>query len=215
MNQTDIFAFGEGDRWFERNRKALEGRRTDRVIEMALGLHRREPIMSVCELGCANGWHLAALAEAIPSLARTAGSDLSTEAIGDGRRRWPKLELAVGSLDTPGITGDFDLIIVSFVFHWVARDRLAASVSAVDALVRKGGALIVADFLPDEPCARRYHHREDVEIWTYKQDYTRCFTDLGTYREEKREIFDHSGAAGHTIDPQDRAVCALLRKSAS
>ncbi len=112
----------------------------------------------------------------------------------------------------PGLAGSFDVVIVSFVFHWVARKRLAGSVAAVDALLRDGGALIIADFLPDRPCARRYHHREDIAMYTYKQDYTRCFTALGTYSEEQREVFAHSGGSGTVIDPQERAMCALLSK---
>ena len=107
----------------------------------------------------------------------------------------------------------FDVVIVSFVLTWVARPRLAASIAGIDALVRPGGALVLADFLPDAPCARPYHHRTDVEIYTFKQDYTACFTDLGTYAEVEREVFSHDGATSVDIDPQDRAMCALLRKS--
>jgi len=214
MNQTDIFGADEGDNWFRRNRQALNtSGRTDRVLQMARRWNERARVRSVCELGCANGWRLAALSEALPDLERAAGCDLSEAAIDDGRNRWPQLELTVGSLDNPAITGPFNLVIVSFVLHWVARDRLAASISGVDSLVSDGGALIVADFLPDQTSARRYHHRDDVEIWTYKQDYPLCFTGGDTYVEVEREVFAHSGESAAPIDPQDRAVCALLRKT--
>jgi SAM-dependent methyltransferase len=213
-DQTDIFGAGEGDNWFRRNAASLAGApQADPALDMLMQWSEREIVRSVCELGCSNGWRLAAIHERLPSAERLAGSDLSHAAIADGVRRWPQLELTVGSLDRPGIRGTFDVVIVSFVLHWVARERLEASVRAIDALVRLGGALIIADFLPDEPCARPYHHREDVEIFTYKQDYPLCFTALGTYSELERQIFSHSGAPV-PIDAQDRAVCVLLGKGA-
>jgi SAM-dependent methyltransferase len=211
-DQTDIFSADEGDNWFRRNVASLDGRSgPDHVVEFLSRWNEGEPVHSVCELGCSNGWKLAAIAGRFPAVERLAGSDLSRAAIRDGRRRWPQLELAVGSIDRPELRGVFDVVIVSFVFHWVARDRLAASVAAVDRLVRGGGALILADFLPDRPCARPYHHRTDVEIYTYKQDYGQCFTALGTYEEIQREVFSHAGNEG-PIDEQDRAMCALLLK---
>lgn len=215
MNQTEVFGRDEGDNWFLRNRAALEAVKRDRAIDMALRWNQRQPLRSVCELGCANGWRLAVLGESLPTVDRLSGADLSIAAIEDGRARWPTLNLTVGSLDRPVIAGTFDLVIVCFVLHWVSRDRLAASVSGIDALVRDGGALIVADFLPDRPCARKYHHRSDVEIYTFKQDYTRCFTGLGFYGEIEREIFAHSGSPNAEIDPQERSICALLRKDMS
>lgn len=213
-DQTDVFGTDEGDNWFHRNAESLKcSHREDRATAMLLRAAESEPIRSVCELGCSNGWRLASIADQFPSVERVAGSDLSHAAIEDGRRRWPDLEFGVGSLDAPCIEGEFHAVIVNFVFHWVARCRLAQSIAAVDALVRDGGSLIIADFLPDRPCARPYHHRTDVEIYTYKQDYPAIFTALGTYTEVARDIFSHSGSSAETIDPQDRAVCALLRKN--
>jgi SAM-dependent methyltransferase len=213
-DQTEIFSRDEGDNWFSRNEAGLNALSDDdRITRMVLRWAKREPVNSVCELGCSNGSRLAALGRRLQRVRRLAGSDVSKRAIEGGRKRWPMLELFVGSLDEPHIDGSFDLVIVSFVFHWVARQRLSESVAGVDALVRDGGALILADFLPDRPCARRYHHRPDAEIYTYKQDYSRCFTGLGTYVEIEREIFSHSGKCAAMIDPQDRAMCSLLRKN--
>jgi SAM-dependent methyltransferase len=214
-DQTDIFSADEGDRWFRRNQARLDGGQgDDRVMAMLSRWNECEQVGSVCELGCANGWRLASIGERFPHVERLAGSDVSAEAIADGRRRWTTLELAVGSLDRTAIHGLFDVVIVSFVFHWVARARLASSIAAVDALVADGGALILSDFLPDNPCARPYHHRTDVELFTYKQDYVRCFTDLEIYGELERAVFSHGGGA-RPIDEQDRAICVLLRKDLS
>lgn len=213
VDQNQIFRSDEGDNWFRRNRAALTDVNShDAVLEMvATATGEGARYRSLCELGCANGWRLAALRELLPDLGRAAGSDISAEAIADGRALWPGIELSVGSLDDPAINGSFDLVIVSFVLHWVGRDRLARSIAAIDGLVADGGALIVADFLPDAPCARKYHHREDIDLYTYKQDYSEAFTGLGFYSIERARMYSHSHADG-PIDPQDRAACFLLRK---
>jgi hypothetical protein len=51
-----------------------------------------------------------------------------------------------------------------------------------------------------------------VALFTYKQDYTRCFTGLGIYAEIERIVFAHSPAPGTDVDPQNRALAALLAK---
>lgn len=212
-DQTDIFRRDEGNNWFLRNRDHLF---VDHSGDVPLTMVERwardgGSLDSICELGCANGWRLAALRQAYPNTQRLVGSDISEVAIADGRRAWPSLELAVGSLDEPGVIGHFNLVIVSFVFHWVARRRLARSVAMVDELITDGGALILADFFPDQPCACTYHHRSDLELFTYKQNYAECFLGLGFYEQVDELMYSHSGASG-TINSQDRAICTLLRK---
>jgi len=212
-DQTDVFGRDEGDNWFRRNQDTLGEARHDHVVAMAVKSGQQGAVHSVCELGCANGWRLAALSRNLPSFERLAGSDLSAAAIDDGKSPWPKLDLRIGRLDHPGFDEQFDLVVVSFVLHWVARSRLAEPIAAIDGLVGNRRAVLLADFLPDAPCAPPYHHPSDVEIFPYNQDYTQCLTGLGTYSEVERQGFSHSGAQTGAIDPQDRAVCALLRKS--
>lgn len=216
LDQTEVFSLEEGDNYFRRNAAALDHLGTSDHAIGALSHWEDFETGSVCELGCANGWRLALIAERLSStITRCAGCDVSTEAIQDGRKRWPNLDLVVGSLDESNLLGVFDVVIVSYVFHWVTRDRLADSISAVDHLVRDGGALIIVDFLPDEPCKRRYHHRSDVEIYTYKQDYSACFKSLGFYAELHHQIFSHSSGTDEIPNAQDRAFCSLLRKDLS
>lgn len=215
IDQSRVFEEGEGDQWFARNVGVLSSHESDDPItDMLARASAQGAIGSLCEIGCANGWRLAAARRLLPQLRRTAGFDVSREAVQDGRRRWPELELEVGPADRPPVTGPFDAVLVSFVLHWVDRSRLAASIAAIDGLVALDGLLILADFLPDSPCIRRYHHRSDCEVYTYKQDYSACFTALGFYREEEAAVFDHathrrSGA----IDEQNRAFVKVLRKS--
>jgi SAM-dependent methyltransferase len=210
-DQSQIFREGEGDAWFRRNSAAIDDADGDQPLAM-IARYREKfgPIITACELGCANGYRLARLAESYPDMTRLAGCDVSSAAILDGRERWPALELKVGSIEDPGIAGQFDIVIVSFVLCWIDREKLLSVSSSIDALVRPGGALIISDFLPFSPMTNRYHHRDDVEVYTYKQDYSKLFTSLG-YAQIDASVFAHDGSSGVPAE-NNRACCFLLRK---
>lgn len=206
-DQTAMFEEGEGDAWFRRNAEALTAERTDDpALAMAKELIGGSAIASLCEFGCANGWRLAALSGPV---ARLAGFDVSAEAVRDGRERWPHLDLRIGVADAPPFDERFDLVIVNFVLHWIGRDRLARTVAAIDAGIRDGGYLILADFLPLAPSKNPYHHRPNDEAYTYKQDYRQEFLALGSYTEISSRIFGHGA---DEMSDANRAVCSLLRK---
>jgi SAM-dependent methyltransferase len=105
------------------------------------------------------------------------------------------------------------------VFCWVDRAMLARAVAEIDRMVADDGHLLIADFRPDSPSRRRYHHRQDVEVFTYKQDYAACFEGLGFYFRLQDAVIAHDSAAGAAIPPvetipeQDRWGFALLRKN--
>lgn len=216
-DQDLIFRDGEGDAWYQRNAKALAN--SDKPDPVLILIDQLDPalivrIASVCDVGCANGWRLSRLKKRLPAASRLAGFDASRSAVEAGRAEWPQLDLQSGLIDEPPFAEQFDLVIVSFVLHWVNRQRLSRAIAAVDGLVASDGLLVIADFLPDRPCARRYHHRDDVALYTYKQDYPSVFTALQTYRNVAQLTFshDHQGLrVGPAID-QDRAVVAVLHK---
>lgn len=222
MTQTQdiIFKQSEGNAWFRRNAEKLEDlNRSDVVLDMLslLSPQRRSAIGSVCDVGCAGGGRLDRLARIVGPETRLCGFDASTDAISNGSKKYARLELRAGLADDPPFVEQFDLVIVSFVLHWIDRRRIACAVAAVDHLVADGGLLIVSDFLPDHACARRYHHRDDVELYTYKQDYGTAFTEHGGYLEIARHVFAHD-CESHYVDPsedQNRAMCAILAKTSA
>lgn len=215
LPQDEVFRHGEGDAWFRRNAASLDAHTGhDWILDGLSRLHGREHIRSACEVGCASAWRLARLPEALPGLARRAGFDLSADAIAHGRSRDASLDLRVGAASAPPFDEQFDLVIVSFVLHWIDRAALSRSLAAIDALVAPNGLLALADFLPDSPCRRRYHHREDVALYTYKQDYAQAFTAMHLYRELSRSVFHHGDTLGalQAVTDGDRAACVLLHK---
>lgn len=214
--QDNVFRETEGDAWFRRNSQALASSEADPVSDVLRQL--APPLLSnarsVLDVGCANGWRLARLRGLLPEATEFFGFDASEAAILAGRASAPQLRLEVGLVDQPPFARSFDLVIVSYVLHWIDRSRIAHAIAAIDGLVVPGGLLVVVDFLPDRPCARRYHHREDVEMYTYKQDYPAAFTGLGLYREIARHVILHGGTQqGIAPAPdQERAVCSVLHK---
>lgn len=216
MNQDTQFLQGEGDAWYRRNRGGLL-RETDEWaghdVPLRLLRARGGSWGSVLELGCSLGRRLDVLSRA--GTTRAVGTDASAEAIAEGSRRYPSLDLRHALISTP-IGETFDLVIVNFVLHWVDRSSLASTVAAIDSAVRREGHLLLGDFLPDRPVRRDYAHKPG--LYTYKQDYSSCFTALGLYEELERRVFDHDDPThperpAAEIDAQRRGGCVLLRKT--
>lgn len=179
VDATEVFATGEGDAWFERRREWLLSFDAARDLPLRLlRLFGARPRRAL-EVGAANGPRLSALRREFGS--EVVGVDLSAAAVADGRERYG-LDLRVQAAHELSLEGRFDLVIVNFVLHWVARERLEAAVVAIDAQLEPGGLLLLGDFHPDEPTAVPYHHRTDVELFTHKRDYTGPFLLRGDYR---------------------------------
>src|SRR6185369_350713 len=105
-NQTEIFADFEGDRWFGRNREALDA--VDpandpplRVAEL-YGLRPR----SVVEIGAATVFRLAEIARRYH--ARAVAVALSKDALREGKRRFPTVEFVCGAAHAVPLDETFD-----------------------------------------------------------------------------------------------------------
>ncbi|MEI7814197.1 MAG: class I SAM-dependent methyltransferase [Coriobacteriia bacterium] len=214
--QDEVFLENEGDNWFRRNRGALHGARsTDWPVELIGMLGDLSRIQSVAELGCSTGYRLDELRRRMPKVVRWAGIDASAEAVAEGMERCNGVELAQGLLSGIPLEGEFDLVIVNFVLHWVDRRTLVRSLAEIDRVVADGGLLVLGDFLPGYPQRRAYHHLPDAGVFTYKQDYARTFEALGVYREVARVTYDHdlhSDTVG-CAPGGTSAFCSVLRKS--
>lgn len=220
-DQGAIFLEGEGDRWFARNAESLA--RAERVAEdvplrMLAALPRFAP-RRVLEVGCSNGWRLAALRERYGCA--VTGVEPSALAIEAGRAAYgDDLDLRRGLARALPVAIDetFDVVIVSFVFHWIARDALDASIAEVDRVLAPGGYLVLSDFLPDTPVRRPYHHLEEGRVYTFKEDVAAPFLATGRYRRVSRDLGEHGaspGDAGAPVSSENRTACDVLVKAAS
>lgn len=216
-DQGQIFRTAEGDAWYRRNAAHLETKAPHDIAMRMIGILDNDlvcGVRSVCDVGCANGWRLDALGKTLPNASRLCGFDASDSAIMAGRG-FPGLDLRPGLVEDSPFDEKFDLVIVSFVLHWIDRVKLTEAIARIDRLVANGGLLMVLDFLPDRPSKRPYHHLQNNEVFTYKQDYSRTFGELGTYQELARLTFVHDRpeAGVAPASAQERAICALLHKA--
>ncbi len=224
IDQDSIFARTEGDAWYRRNAEAMaspEIRENDPALELIFSIDR--PLGSVLEVGCATGWRLDAVATETGALC--VGVDVSEEALKEGKRRFGDLVLLRARASSLPIAAGvfFDLVVASFVFHWIDRRHLLRAVAEIDRVLADGGWLVVADFFPDLPTKVPYHHLEGSGIYTFKQDYSELFRASGMYKLEDMIVFDHEDPANRAasgpekglppeIDEYRRAAAWRLRK---
>ena len=210
-SQDQIFATFEGDRWFERNKAALN--RFDPEADFPLKLMELYGLCprSVLEIGAANGYRLAAISGRYG--AKVVAVEPSAGAILDGKTRFPFVEFVRGVVYAIPLQELFDLIIVNFVFHWIDRINLLRSIAEIDRLLVNGGFLIIGDFYPCNFVKVRYHHLPEQEVYTYKQNYAATFLASGLYHPVGLLTGDHSSRAltGEAFE-DDRSGGWLLRK---
>jgi ubiquinone/menaquinone biosynthesis C-methylase UbiE len=168
---------------------------------------------AVLEVGCADGWRLEAIRQEYG--AKCAGVDVSSHALDAGLKMHRQVHCSSAAADDLSIFAEdtFDLVLLPFVLHWVARSVLACTVAEVDRVLKPGGHLLIADFYPNRPTKARYHHRPEVEAWTYKQEYPDCWLFLQTYKLVDWWTFNHAtGLRDDMVLGRERAAVALLVK---
>lgn len=213
-SQDQIFASFEGDKWFERNKSALE--HFDPTVDLPfkiMELYQLQP-RKVLEIGAANGFRLAAIAERYG--ARVVAVECSAQAMRDGKSKFPRVMFVRGEACAVPLQELFDLIIVNFVFHWIDRTKLVRSIAEIDRLLLDGGFLIIGDFYPSNLTKVRYRHLAKQEVYTYKQDYAAAFVASGLYHQVSMMTADHlSKALRGDVAEDERIGAWLLHKSLS
>jgi SAM-dependent methyltransferase len=206
--QDEIFTSSEADRWFERNRHVLERVSEHDVPLRLLALYNLRP-RSVLEIGAANGYRVAAIAER--SNARGVAIEPSALAIADGRSRFPNVDFHQGEARSLPVEDEFELVIVNFVLHWIDRRNLLRCVAEIDRVVADGGYLLIGDFHPWHPMANSYHHLPDAGVRTYKQDYGAIFAASQLYQPVAL-LTSHGHELDAGIADNERYGVSLWRK---
>lgn len=196
--QSFIVQTTEGDAWYSRNKD--KDRNDDPVLREILDNPNLSPL-SVLEIGCGTGWRLNKI-RTIYDGCECRGADLSWEAIHYGRNKYSKVGLRVAEAANLGYPNDmFDLVIIGFCLYLVDREDLFKVVAEADRVLMNKGALIIHDFVPDEPHSRDYKH--DKHLTTYKMGYHNLFLANPSYRLEQFKIWG---------DPDAREGVYTLRK---
>jgi SAM-dependent methyltransferase len=210
--QDNVFTHSEGDRWFARNRSALND--FDAAADLPLRLLSLYDLRPECalEIGAANGFRLAEIHQRTG--ARVIAVEPSAQAILEGKAALPSVRFVRGAAHSIPLRREFDLVIVNFVFHWIDRANLFRSIAEVDRLVRDDGWLIIGDFHPVNRMQVRYHHLKDGNVFTFKQNYADTFLASGLYHSVCLLTGDHAGKGLEpAVSEEERIGASLLQKS--
>jgi SAM-dependent methyltransferase len=181
--QVENFVEFEADNYYSRNRSLnYHADVVDRIYELwTLGLD------SVLEVGCSDGKRLSLIKKANPS-AYVAGIDPSSKAIKNGKKRFPELELKVGTALSIPFDVKFEAVILGFFLYVCDREDLLAVVNQIDNSLQDQGTLIIFDFFSSSFRKRNYHHVDGM--WSYKMDYSKLFTAFPQYELVSKTCVD-------------------------
>jgi SAM-dependent methyltransferase len=194
MRQADIFLQGgEGDRWLERNRDQLGHNDPIADVIEVLGIKPTR----VLEIGCANGWRLAALHAMYDC--EVFGVEPSLLACVEAAdRKVPVWQMTASTL--PELGPKFDMIIYGFCLYLTDPSDWFNIVAEGDRALAPGGHLVIHDFGDEgKPFARKYEHREG--LLAYHVDFAKMWLGSPLYHRVHRE---------HHVDDQ---MITVLKKS--
>jgi len=205
--QKDIFLSSEGNAWFERNKKTINEKETDHIINCISELDLKPK--KILEIGCSNGYRLDKLRQRYG--ADCFGLDPSLEAIEQGRLAFDKIHLSQGTADVLEFkANEFDLVIIGFCLYLCDRNDLFKIAAEVDRVLADKGYLAILDFRPSFPYKNKYKYIEGV--FSYKMDYTALFNWNPAYITVYNRLLPHE--ASLSIDnPDDRIALSILLKN--
>lgn len=156
MKQSQFFIDKEGDRWFERNKPAL-GQRDP--ISKAIKDLRLKP-KQVLEIGCSNGWRLAALRDEYGCA--VTGLDPSQAASEDAKKSRVSVWTATAAA-MPLRSHAYDLVIYGFCLYLTDPEDWFRIAMEGDRVLADDGHMVIHDFNTGNNAFRRsYEHAEGL-----------------------------------------------------
>lgn len=212
--QKEAFLQYEANRWFDRNKAALEkyNAADDRIITL-LKDYRITP-KNILEIGCSAGYRLNGFRQTFTGM-DVFGVEPSDEAIAYGKTHYPDVHFLHGTVDNMKAFEDeaFDVVIVGFVFYVVDRKLLLKSIAEIDRVLKNKGFLIIMDFFSEAAVKRSYQHINEFPAYSFKQRYDEVFTATQIYHLISRSCYNHDTATMDALaDFQNMYSISLLRK---
>ena len=190
QKQKDIFLQGEGNHWYDRARQQVDGANKCFAYQQILNfVPAFRDSTSILEIGCSSGNKLDFLAHGRPG--QFYGIDPSAKAIEDGKNKFERLNLFVGTADNlPFEDAFFDLIIFGFCLYLCDREDLFKIAAETDRCLKKNGFLAIIDFFSCVPYSNTYKHADHV--FSYKMNYANLFLWHPSYSLVSQIPFSHS-----------------------
>lgn len=189
MRQKNIFLEDEGDRWFERNRHQMARNARDAAVDPVIASIEAVGIKPtrVLEIGCADGWRLAALRDKYDC--DIMGVEPSRQAcIEAAERRVPVVQ---GTASCPAVSTpfQFDLVIYGFCLYLADPTDWLQIAAEGNTALSDDGYLIIHDFRAfGAPTARKYEHRDGV--LSYHLDFAKLWLGNPLYSVVTRASTD-------------------------
>jgi len=208
--QRDIFLSGEGDAWFQRNRRnqLLAIPADDLLLPALLELPLEAgPATQVAEVGCGQGLRLQALAQQRGWAVR--GLDPSSDAIA------AVTDLGVGAQvgtaeQLPWADKSIDLLIFGFCLYLCDRDDLFKIAAEAHRVLKPQAWLAIFDFWSPYQHSNTYHHKPGIE--SYKTNLPAMFTWHSAYVVTDHKLRHHA-TNDHTDNADEWVAATVIRKS--
>jgi ubiquinone/menaquinone biosynthesis C-methylase UbiE len=168
------------------------------------------PGQRILEIGCGSGANLAHLGKQVGQL-DCHGIEPSAQAVEAGGRRYPAVQVCVGSADAlPYADVNFDVVYFGFCLYLIDRELLFRAAAEADRVLKDSGFLGIIDFDPTVPRKRAYRHLQGV--YSYKMNYAGLFQASGHYQLVAKTSYSHSQDQFHP-DPAERVATTVLSKN--
>ena len=212
MIQKQIFLDGEGDQYYERNKKTKRENymRNEDLANMIISLpFPKDKHVKVVEIGCGTGERLKRIRSATNW--KVAGIDPSRKSIEELEKN--KVQGYVGTAERlPFQDQSIDILVYGFCLYLCDRQDMFSIAAEANRVIKAEGWIAIIDFWTKENKENRYRHHNDVI--SYKTRSEEMFVWHPHY-----VVMDHKvryiGTDKYTDETENWVSSTIIRKCAN
>ena len=136
------------------------------------------PASSLLDVGCAKGFMLYDLREAVPGIT-VAGIDISEYAIDNGKPEVREFLSVADAKTLPFEDDSFDVVISVNTVHNLERDECGQALQEIDRVARRGAFITVDAYRNDEEYERMMAWNHTAKTIMSVDDWVAFFNDVG------------------------------------
>jgi len=207
--QRDVFLSGEGDAWFQRNRRNQPP--TNPADDLLLPALLELPLETghatqVAEVGCGQALRLQALVQHRGWAVR--GLDPSSDAIKSAMELGVKAQVGTAE-QLPYESNSLDLLIFGFCLYLCDRSDLFQIAAEAHRVLKPQAWLAILDFWSPYQYWNPYHHKQGIQ--SYKTNVPAMFTWNPAYVVTDHRL-RHHGSCDHTDIADEWVAATVIRK---